>query len=168
MKKAAACLLAVLATTAQAENYVGGNMAFVDYDSDASLKAIVGRLGMTFGENLAGEVRLGKGYGTDTIDVSGYNVKVELETMYGVYGRFNMAVSSRAYPYVIAGYTRGKVKASISGIGSSTDTEGDLSYGFGLDYHVNEKLTINGEYMQYLDKSGADISALSIGVSTRF
>lgn len=161
---------------AQAEaqsGYFGGSVAFLEYsetdiDDDASLSVLYGRLGLNFNQNFSGEIRLGVGVGDDTVDVFGTNVDVELDNMYGVYVRGGAPVSAVVYPYAVLGYTRGKATASAAGFGSVSDSETDVSFGLGVDFTVSKEITINAEYMNYLDKDGAEISGLAIGVATHF
>lgn len=166
-------LSALLSGYVQAENYYGGNISFLDYseegiDDDASLTAIVGRLGTTFNENFSGEVRLGFGVGDDTVDVFGFDADVELDNMFGAYVRGGIPVTDSFFPYAIVGYTRGEVTASISGFGSESETESDVSFGVGADVNVNQNIIINVEYMNYFDKDGAEIDGFSIGIASKF
>jgi outer membrane immunogenic protein len=165
-------LSALLSGYAQAENYYGGNISFLDYSEegidDASLTAIVGRLGTTFNENFSGEMRLGFGVGDDTVDVSGVGVDVELDNMFGAYVRGGIPVTESFSPYAIAGFTRSKLTASVSGFGSESESESDVSFGVGADVNVSQNIIINLEYMNYYDKDGAEIAGFSIGIASKF
>lgn len=170
---AAIGLSALLSGYAQAEIYYGANILFLDYseediDDDASLTAIVGRLGTSFNENFSGEIRLGIGVGDDDVDVFGFDADVELDNMYGAYIRGGIAVTESFYPYAIVGYTHGKVTASVSGFGSESESESDVSFGVGADVNVTESIIVNIEYMNYLDKDGAEIDGFSIGIASKF
>ncbi|MBD3648422.1 MAG: porin family protein [Pseudomonadales bacterium] len=160
--------------TANAETgYYGGSFAFVDYSEegigdDASLNILYGRLGTRFNENFSGEIRAGIGIGDDSVNVLGTDVDLELDTLFGAYVRGGIQASETLYPYVILGYTRGEATASVSGFGSVSDSESDVSFGLGVDFDVSKTLTINFEYMNYLDKGGAEIDGFSIGIATIF
>lgn len=170
----AAGLLSLASATAHSEGaYYGGNLSFLDYSEDiiddsASLTAIYGRLGTTFNENFSGEFRVGVGVGGDTVDVSGTDVGVELDSMFGAYVRGGIPVSENFFPYVVLGYTRGEVTVSASGFGSYSESETDTSFGLGADINVNSQFTINVEYMNYFDKDGAEIDGFSVGIASKF
>tara|TARA_R110001592_G_scaffold357853_1_gene661654 strand:+ start:83 stop:619 length:537 start_codon:yes stop_codon:yes gene_type:complete len=154
------------------QNYAGGSIAFVDYSEeaisdDASLMMLSGRLGTKFNENLSGEIRIGFGIGDDSVNVFGNDVDVELDTMFGAYVRGGIQAADKFYPYVVLGYTRGEVTASVPGF-SDSESESDVSFGLGADVDINEKLTFNAEYMNYLDKDGVEVDGFSLGIVTKF
>jgi opacity protein-like surface antigen len=154
------------------QNYAGGSIAFIDYaeegiSDDASLTMIAGRLGTKFNEHLSGEIRIGLGIGDDSVDVFGTDVDIELDTMFGAYVRGGIQAADSFYPYVVLGYTRGKVTASVPGF-STSESESDVSFGIGADVDINDKLTFNAEYMNYLDKDGVEVDGFSLGIVTKF
>lgn len=155
-----------------ADNYVGGNFAIVEYseqaiDSDLSLSVLFARAGTFFNENFAGEVRVGFGVGDDSIDIEGIDVDFEVDNVLGVYLRGGAQVGDGFFPYAVVGFTRGEFTVSIPA-GTYSDDESDLSYGVGLDVNLTETLTVNGEYMSYIDKDGGELSGFSAGVAWRF
>jgi opacity protein-like surface antigen len=167
---------ALCGTAAQAETqtgYFGGNIAFLEYSEDlisddASLTAIYGRVGMNLNANFSGEIRVGVGLGDDSVDVLGTEVDVELDKMFGVYLRGGIPVAEGVFPYAIIGYTNGEVTASASGFGSESESESDVSFGVGIDFALNDELTLNAEYMSYFDKDGAEIGGFALGIVTKF
>ncbi len=167
-------LSSVFCSTAQAEDgYYGGNFSFLKYSEqgvsdDASLTAIYGRLGTSFNENFSGELRVGLGMGDDSVEFDGLDVGVELDSMYGAYVRAGAPVSESFFPYIVFGYTRGEITASVSGFGSASASESDVSFGLGSDISVSQRVSINLEYMNYLDKEGGEISGFSLGVAGKF
>lgn|SRR5690554_465474 len=165
-----ACLSANVALAEK--NYAGGSIAFVDYSEegisdDASLTMLAGRLGTKFNENFSGEIRVGLGIGDDSVDVLGTEVDVELDSMFGAYVRGGLQAADSFYPYVVLGYTRGELTASVPGF-SDSESESDVSFGLGADVDINEKLTLNIEYMNYFDKDGAEVDGFSFGLVTKF
>lgn len=165
--------MAVSATSLAQETYVGGNAAFLDYSEDgirdeASLTAIYGRLGSQFNEILSAEFRLGLGIGDDSIGFMGRDVDVDLKNMFGAYVRAGLPVTDVFYPYAVIGYTRGEVEYSLSGFGSDSDAESDVSFGVGSDFSLGQQMTINVEYMNYLDKNGVEIDGFSVGFAKSF
>ncbi|MEX1033632.1 MAG: porin family protein [Cellvibrionaceae bacterium] len=145
--------------------YAGGNLASLDFSVDgtsqeASLTAVYGRLGTSFTDNISGEIRLGLGVGDDTI----FGVDVELENMFGAYVRAGLPVTEVIYPYAVIGYTRGEVDVS----GFSSESESDVSFGVGVDFGLGGGMAINLEYMNYLDKDGAEVDGFAIGFAKSF
>lgn len=152
----------------------GGNISFLDYsetnvDISASVTAITGRLGTHFNENVSGELRVGFGVDDDTVSFDdGLEADLELESLYGVYIRGGIPVTENIYPYVILGYSRGELKATVAGFGSNSESETDTSFGLGVDVDVIQELTINLEYMNYFDKDGVEVDSVSIGLAKTF
>jgi outer membrane immunogenic protein len=153
--------------------YVGGGLASVDYSIDgipteAQLSAVFGRLGTEFNENFSGELRLGFGIGNDTVSAFGVDGTVELNNLFGAYIRGGIPVSDSFFPYVVVGYTRGEMERDSAILGSDSPSESDISFGIGADLGVSESLTASIEYMNYLDKDGADVSGFSLSFISRF
>jgi opacity protein-like surface antigen len=161
------------AGTAQAQNgYAGANLNFLEYsensiDDDASLTAGTFRLGAQINQYLSGELRAGIGFNDDTVKVSGTDVDIELDYLFGAYIRGGFPVTERIYPYAVIGVTRGKVTASVPGI-STSESETDTSFGVGVDFTVIDQVTLNVEYMSWFDKDGTEIDGFSVGASTAF
>jgi len=153
--------------------YVGGGLALVDYSEagisdSASLTAIYGRLGTTFNESFSGEIRAGLGIGSDTISGGCCgDFDVEVNRLFGVYVKGGVPVSDAFFPYVVLGYTRGKVDYSRQGF-SFSETESDVSFGVGADFSISDTITASVEYMNYLDKGVAEINGLSLSIVTKF
>ena len=153
--------------------YYGAGAAFLDFSDNeisdsASLNAIFGRLGMQFNENIAAELRLGIGIGDDTLDIFGFDATVELDTLYGFYLKGGVPVSDAFYPYAVLGYSRGEATASVPGFGSDSSSESDFSYGLGVDFIVTDYVSVNLEYMNYLDKDGSEIDGFAIGFTVKY
>jgi len=165
-------LFALCGSVSANENYFGGGLSFIDYSengigSDASLTTITARIGSKFNENFSGEFRAGFGIGDDTVSVFDTDVNLDLNNYYGVYLLAGIPVSENFYPYAALGYSRGEVEASAMGF-SASESESDVSFGFGADIKVSDKFDINIEYMNYLDKNGAELSGFSLGFTMPF
>lgn len=155
----------LVATSSAQDFYAGGGFAVIDYSEpgfDADLTAIYGRAGSKFNEYLSVELRLATGIGDDSDEVLGIDVDVELENFYGVYMRGGIPLNPMIYPYVVAGYTRGEVEYSALGF-SDSESGSDFSYGIGVDVNINEKITLNIEYINYLDKNDVEVSGFGLG-----
>ncbi len=166
----ALCALSISAA-AQQESYIGGNLSFLDYSEtgldDASLTAAVAKLGNRINDNIAAEFRLGFGLGSDEVDVQGIPVDLELDNLFGVYVKGGMPLAQNLYPYAVLGYTRAKLTATAYG-NSFSDSETDISFGFGLDLKTASEVTFSAEYMNYFDKDEVEISGFSLSVSKNF
>ncbi len=152
--------------------YAGGNVSFVNYSEDliqddASLTSIYGRYGYQFHDNFSAELRFGKGIGDDTLSILGTNVDVSLNNFFGGYVRGGIPAGEYFYPYLVIGYTRGKLDVVVSGFADS-GSESDVSYGIGTDIMLSKNWGANIEYMNYLDKDEAEISGFAIGIITKF
>lgn len=170
----AICLvLPAFISSAHADDYyAGGTFLDVDYSEtgfeDASLNALGGRIGRHFNENFSGEIRAGFGVGDNSVSVISTDVDLEINHFFGAYVRGGFQLGPSAYPYAILGYTRGEVEASISGFGSETESESDVSFGVGVDLQITENVYLNIEYMNYLDKDDAEVDGFLVGFSRRF
>jgi hypothetical protein len=165
MKKILAALFALsLHSTAYSENYYSVSATKFALDGeDASLdySAITGTYSSVMSDNMTGEFRLGIGIGDDSmVDFFGDTITSEIDNYFGVYLKFN-STSGQIKPYAIIGFTKFEVSLVDSSIGETESaSEDDFSYGMGIDFENG----LNLEYMQYLDKDGAEINGLSLGM----
>ncbi|WP_157982824.1 porin family protein [Aliidiomarina minuta] len=163
--------------------YAGANVSQIDYDESGfdsfnpiTLNAVVGR---NITPYYGFEARAGFGVNDDSVsDVfEGYNISLDLSVDYilGVYARGNLPVNERFSVYGLLGVSQAKItaKASVSGTGQSasgsfSESETDISYGVGASFSVNERVSLQLEYLNVVSPSEFDISALSLGFSYRF
>ncbi len=175
---AAGLSLSSSAVLAENKYYIGGNLgaaviecnstgAIVCSNEDSTLPSLYGRLGIQPYESLSVEIRGGTSVGDGDIDVSvgGSTVEIDfsLEYFFGGYLRVGRGIGEYLYPYLIAGYTTGKVKGSAAGV-SETASESSLSYGIGTDIKITETLSGNIEIIRYY----SDLSAGAIGLVWSF
>lgn len=160
-----------LLNTAQAEGqrYIGGgfsrlSLSVAGTNDDASMSAVIGRLGAVFTDNFAAEIRAGIGVGEGSI--AGFDI--ELDRLFGVYARSGVAVTRSFFPYIALGYTRAKVTTSATFTGSESDSGDDISFGLGADIKVGSTITFNIEYMNYYNDDGVEIDGFTLGIATRF
>lgn len=174
-------VLASFASGASAQDsveggYVGLNYAFVTYEEDGisedfDLGALVGKAGVRINPYLAAEFRAGFGAKDDTTSFNGASLDLEIDYLVGGYMVLGLPNESPVYPYAIVGATKGELTASATGPGGSASasaSESDLSFGVGANLNINQDFQVNGEYMQYIDKDGAEISGVSIGFAVLF
>lgn len=160
-----------------------GGIQFVSFDysvdgapEDFSPTGLIGRLGSNINENFSVEGRLGFGLSDDTITASDgidtASLSVELDTLIGVYGIGHVMLNESSSVYGLIGFTRvdTTISASVTGIGSASISEDDsgLSFGVGADIGLSSNVALNVEYIQYLNESEYDVTALAIGVKFSF
>lgn len=96
------------------------------------------------------------------------SVELEVDTVLGLYLVGQTTAGGAVSVYGIVGFTlvdfTVDVDGGILGSGSDSDDESDLSYGFGANFDVSDKVSLNIEFMQYLDKDDFEASAVSVGV----
>ncbi len=147
--------------------YIGANLAVFEYAEDgfddANVAGIFGRLGKQYTDNLAAEVRLGFGLGSDTVS----GVDFEMQEFYGAYLKVSAPVGERLDPYLLVGYTQISVEVSALGV-SVDDSADDFSYGVGTDIDLDKDLQGSVEFVRYADKDGAKFTSLSFGLSKAF
>lgn len=154
--------------------YYGASYSSLDYQekgtSDASLASLNLNAGYIFNESLSLEARLGLGVGDDNINFNLLNTtvsgEIELDQTMGIYGKYAIPVEQYA-PYVILGYSSAEATAKVSNTSASSDVA-SMSYGLGLDVKISKRMTGNLEYINMLDKSDVEISAITLGVSFKF
>ncbi len=168
--------LAAASHTAPAETryYFGGNFALLDSSEDVAgevsldLRGLYARAGAQFHENFSSEIRLGVGIGDDTDNIANVEVEGELDHFYGGYFRGGVQAGNLFYPYLIAGYTRGKLDLEITASNGTRvkadETESDFSYGIGVDIRLSETVSGNVEYMNYYDKDDVELDGFALGI----
>ena len=168
-----------------------------DENGDLSLKTFNGRIGKAFNENISLEARIGLGLGDDKTSlhyenhdenydyISDETISFKLKNTFGLYLRAGFPINEYFAPYAILGYTQTRLEVNqryneeITKKGNSStefqsysDTfsisESDTSLGLGTDIKINENMTLNLEYLNYLDKNGLKLNALSIGIAYKF
>ena len=143
----------------QQRTYIGGNVVWADYSASGGPSAtptmLSGRFGREFSRHLAVEGRLGLGIDDDA--------GVDVDHFFGVYGRAILPLADIFSIYGMLGFTAGKVSAPG---GSDTDT--DLSYGFGADLSIGRNLAVNFEWAKLFEGSGYEVEATSVGIVYRY
>ncbi|WP_144394761.1 outer membrane beta-barrel protein [Pleionea sediminis] len=151
-------LASLLSAGAYADNYAGVSYKMVEIDGGGGSvepSAVEGKFGKLFTKNFAVEGRLGVGIADDD--------SIDVDSMIGVFAAYHFMPKEKFNPYVILGYARTEV--SFPG-GSNSET--DVSYGFGGDIAMNPGSALNFEYVNYLDKDGVEATAISVGWTWKF
>ena len=164
-------VVAIAEDNSDPQKYFGVGLGFYTYDEigfgEADLTSSVFRAGAKFNEYIAAEGRLGFGITGDSVLYLGQEVDVDLNYLFGAYLRAGIPASDKVFPYIVAGFTRGEVAASALGV-SVEVAESDMSYGFGIDIDASDKVTLNAEYINLLDKNEAEVGGVSLGVAVNF
>jgi outer membrane immunogenic protein len=108
-------------------------------------------------EKVSIEGRLGFGLQDDEIDVGPFDVEIEVDKFYGVYGVFHTSGSEDTDVYGVLGFIKGELESTVFGETFDGDDSG-LSYGIGANFRG-----FNIEYMSYLDEDEFDVTAISLG-----
>ena len=158
-------ILLLLGTTAQAasqgDTFLTVQYAMVTYDEEgfdeAEPTAVVFRYGQFVNENVSVEGRFGLGLQDDEIDAGGFDVDIEVDSLFGVYVAVHAFGETNSSFYGIVGVTQGELEGSAFGITISEDESG-FSYGIGARFGQ-----FNIEYMNYLDEDDFEATAISLG-----
>ena len=158
MKKITGILLAlIMCSVAHGESYKAINLTSVEIEAlgvdGPSPRMIMGRVGYSISPTMTSEFRLGVGVGADEFN----DVDFKVKDMLGAYVKMHSSEGATK-PYFIIGVTKGRLELSDFS-GSESDSEDDLSYGFGADFSNG----LNLEYMKYIDKDGVELNGLSVG-----
>lgn len=156
--------------------YAIADFSFEGVSQEFSPTALVGRVGSNLNQYVSIEGRLGIGLSEDKVTVTDVvntaSVSIEIDTLIGLYGVGRLPLGKSSSIYALAGFTQVDVtaSASVTGTGSASfsDDESDLSYGVGADIGIGYNLWVNVEYVQYLDKSDVEASAIAVGVRFGF
>ena len=156
-----------LLASSTGDTYGGIQYALSTYNEDGfdevKPTALVGRFGKYINNNFAIEGRLGFGLQDDSINFLGIDVTLDIDTLIGVYGLGYVNINDSSSVYGLIGFTRAEATASALGISVSSDESG-LSFGVGSDLGIGNNVSLNIEYIQYLNKSNFDFRSLGLGI----
>lgn len=177
IKLAIASALTLVAFSASAQMYGEIGYTAVKYEenlyglnAESSPSAVRGVLGFEINPNLAIEGMVGLGMGDDKVTLNGYTVpgvKMDIDSMLGLYVKPKFMLGPDLEGFVRLGFAQ--LKGSISGYGEKwTANESSFSYGLGFSYALNQKTSLNVDYMTYLDKDDAKVNGFTFGVGYKF
>lgn len=135
------------------------------------LDSVYGRIGAQFNEFVSAEFRVGIGVSDDSLKGPGGELSVEIDKYFGGYVRGSMPINEVIAPYVVVGYTDVELEVDFDtflGEGSESDSDGDISYGVGVDFMLDRNLLMNVEYLNMYDDDDVEISGFSLGIGTKF
>ena len=125
------------------------------------------KFGTYVSDRAAFEGRLVMGMGDDSINISGFDVDIELDRAISLFLKGDLPLSSTANLYGLIGFTKGKITASVPGFSFSVDDSG-LSYGVGAEAELSNDVYVSGEYVFYLSEDTYDYSGFNLGLKKLF
>ena len=143
--------------------YGGIQYSKVDY-SESGLGLDFSTVGAIAGYELTNAFAIEARYSKGQSDDSAFGVGFEVDNTYGVYGVVSLPNETNIEPYVVIGYTKGKLSAS----GYGSESESDFSYGAGISFKLAESLSIRTEYMVLLDKEDYEFNSVSASLIYKF
>ena len=147
------------------------------------------RLGTSYDQRgiFRGELRVGAGFGDDQDDArfqsqaaglpsSGtLSVQAEPNSLLGAYVLLGTPTDRALRAYALLGVSRVEMdlEATLSVAGedmtlSERVSDGDVSYGVGIDWKPAERMAFHLEYVQYYDEDDTSIGGLSVGFTMEF
>ncbi|WP_162925725.1 porin family protein [Isoalcanivorax indicus] len=142
--------------------YGGLQYAWTDFkrgDINTSLDSMVVRGGARFGQVLGAEARLSTGIGSG----SHLGEKVKNRYNYGAYGLVNLPTGEAYTPYALAGYTYARTE-----IGDSRQRDDGLSYGAGVDWALDDIMSVNVEVLRSVRNDFTKQTVVGLGIAYRF
>ncbi len=154
----AALLSASISASANEQSYYGVAYSALEV-GQFDLGALTFRFGNEFSEYIGIEGRLGIGVVDDTFQSPfGGSFDVKLDYAFGAYLKATTPGDDfRAY--ALLGFSQLEFD-------TSTEEEGDTSFGVGFEFGQENNFTL--EFLQMIDKDGLEVDSVSIGYLKRF
>ena len=158
------------AGVSEGETYAGGGIAAFEFSADGipdtDPMAAIGRLGYGVADNFAIEGRLGLGIKDDEIGSSGDDL--EIDEMVGAYVVGHIPVDPDVSLYGLAGFTHGSADIDLGNNVSISDDDESVSLGVGVEADITDRVSGYVEWVDYIDGSDYDVTALSAGALVNF
>lgn len=146
--------------------FKAGREIGTDIDPNGKLAGLIAiEAHIAIGTNLTNSEKFEiRDYGNGPVLVE---TEADMDWLYGLYVRGNAPIISGLVAYGLLGI--GAVDAAVKA-GSQTESvdKSGFSYGLGVEYDVNETLTIGVDYVGFYLGSRADAGTINAGVSYRF
>ncbi len=162
---------------ASEKTYIGAQYATGTYSDDVleemnlgdiSPTALIARLGVHLNNNVSIETRYGIGLQSDSINVMGLDIFLDLDSLLGVYAVGRLNPEEVLTVYGVMGFTNAEATVSAPGFVPVTVDESGFSFGAGVEVSVDDNFAFNIEYMQYLNKDDFTFSAIGLGAVVSF
>jgi opacity protein-like surface antigen len=99
------------------------------------------------------------------------DVRIELDSLIGVYGVAHLPLGDSFRLYGAAGWTEVTITtAARAGLSQASDegSEDGFSWGVGGQVDLGETVAVSVEYMQYLDEKDIAVDSLGLGIELFF
>lgn len=167
---------AVLPPAAAADEARGGrtyfgvsmlNMIYATGGSDHRSTGLVGRLGYDLSRHLAAETHFGGSIGAESNADSAIG-RAQMDSFYSLFLRLNGYLGTKRL-YGLAGLSYGQRVLKPPGALSTTHSGAvSGSLGAGLEIFGNRDISFDLEVVRYFDRGHYSLSALNLGLLTRF
>lgn len=169
---AAASLIALGAQAQGIYGEVGYSQFNLTQDSrgfDAKVKPTAARaiVGVELAPHLAIEGHAATGLKDDTVRIGASSATGEVDNMLGAFVKPKVMLGNTVELYGRAGVASTKVSTSVSGVGGSDRTTG-FAYGGGASFSLTPQLSLNADYMNYLDRRDTKVDGMTFGVGFKF
>ncbi len=138
-----------------------------DGDDLGSSKNLRGILGYELHPNLAVEGLLSVGVSDGHATIQGIREDTRVDHVMGLYLKPKLAVTPGLEVFGRVGYARAKTTNSLLGMSESVSSS-DMSYGVGLAYRINDRLSAVVDYTLYSNKDNTKLQGLSAGLRWGF
>ena len=163
LSSAVAAALLGSATGALAEGYVGLDYQMYTFSAsgadDMEPQSMVLKLGGSLGQYAKVETRFGRSVADD--NANGTDLKID--EIIGFYVKGGMDVMDLVFPYAVIGYS----KVDFEFHDQPDQTESDVSYGVGADFHFGD-MQVGVEWMMMQDKTDYELEVVSLSGAWRF
>ena len=159
------CFLLISNAAMAKPSYFGINYLVADFESkdantSADLDGVILNFGQYLHKNFAIEGRFGFGVGWDNYQnydqpLAPTNVDYRLNFLSGIYLRGELPLGKfRPYANIGVSYVEVRVDGRVKRFPIyGFDSDGDFSYGAGLDFQISDKFGLNVDYMMLIDNS---------------
>lgn len=118
--------------------------------ADINVNAVTGRAGIRFGRYVGVEGEVSFGAGSETVDVLGVDVEVELDASFVGYLVGAIPITPNAEVFARVGYGRTGITASNDEAGvSSSASEVSVNYGIGGSYFFDGRNGVRLDYTRF-------------------
>jgi len=171
-----AALAALLPAAASAQDTANtgtsfyGTLGYADTNlNHVNLGSVQGRLGARFGQYFGVEGEVAGGVKSDTVNVSGTDVKVKLNSQEAIYGVGFLPVSPNFDLLARVGYGHSEGKGSAGGV-SATAKGDSVNYGVGGQYSFDGANGVRLDYTReaFRNHGSDDANVWSIAYMRKF
>lgn len=175
---AAAAFLCIGGAQAQTGSPWYGELGYTMLKIDAhstsfrpdALRGIVG-YGLHPYFSVEGVVAGGIGDDGKSVTVNGVtaNADVKLDYLYGIWAKGRYMVGPQFEVFGRLGWTHTKVKSSSANpAASGSESDDDVSYGVGFNYHFSPTAYAGLDWMRYSNQSGTHMDGLTVSIGFRW